>query len=79
MSLVARQALGPVARGLLAGVITEWFTFRGLTSLLFGVTSRDPLVIVGSAAVLLVTATLATLLPARRAARIDPAEALRRS
>jgi ABC-type antimicrobial peptide transport system permease subunit len=48
-----------------------------LASLLFGVTSRDPLVFAQAALVLLLSAAVAALIPARRAASIDPARALR--
>jgi ABC-type antimicrobial peptide transport system permease subunit len=46
-------------------------------SLLFGVTRRDPATFIGAAAVLVLVAAAACVLPARRAARIDPTIALR--
>ena len=52
--------------------ITGW-----IRSLLFGVGPRDPLTLAATAAVIAVTALLACWIPARRAARIDPIEALR--
>jgi ABC-type lipoprotein release transport system permease subunit len=45
--------------------------------LLFGVTPRDALAIGGAVAIMTVVATVATLLPAMRAARVDPLVALR--
>jgi ABC-type lipoprotein release transport system permease subunit len=50
---------------------------RLLSVILFDVNPRDPLVFGGVATVLLLTGTLACLLPARRASRVDPAEAMR--
>ena len=53
-----------------------WLT-RLLGTLLFGVGSRDPITLTGSAAILLAVALLACYVPARRAARMDPLAALR--
>jgi len=55
------------------------FTFvaRYLRALLFGVATTDPVTLGGSALVLLVIAASASLVPARRASRVDPADALR--
>ena len=48
-----------------------------LDSVLFGVAPRDPATFVGAIAVIALVAVLASLIPALRAARVDPAEALR--
>jgi putative ABC transport system permease protein len=48
-----------------------------LASLLYGVTPADPVSFIGAAAVLLLVAVVATLLPARRALRVDPARTMR--
>jgi putative ABC transport system permease protein len=45
--------------------------------LIFGIAPHDPVTIIGAVAVLLGVAVLAAWIPARRAARIDPMEALR--
>jgi putative ABC transport system permease protein len=80
-STVARHIVGDslvnAAIGLVAGTILALATGRLLSSLLVGVSARDPLTMVTVGAVLLVVATAAALLPARRAARVDAVTALR--
>ncbi len=66
-----------VAIGVLAGLPAVWLGVRWIESLLFGVTPLDPLTIVGAIVVLLIAAQLAAYLPARRASRVHPLEALR--
>ncbi len=67
----------PVGVGLVLGLAAAFAGTRYLASLLFGVEARDPVSFVGAAAFLVCVALLATLLPAWRAARIDPMMALR--
>jgi ABC-type antimicrobial peptide transport system permease subunit len=50
---------------------------RLMSSLLFGITALDPLTYAGVATILIVAAALASYLPARRATRVDPLDALR--
>ncbi len=75
--LVLREALWLVVPGLVLGAAGAWGATRFVRSLLYGVKPLDPWVLAASAAVLLVTAALACLLPARRAASVHPMEALR--
>jgi putative ABC transport system permease protein len=63
--------------GIAGGLALFAFVVRFLRARLFGVTVGDPLTLGGSALILLVVAALASWAPARRAARVDPAEALR--
>jgi len=77
VSLVVRQAMRLTAVGLVVGLATAAIASRALVTLLFGVTSRDPVTYGGVAAVLVVAAALASGLPAWRAARVDPAVTLR--
>ena len=72
-----RQGMAPVVLGLVAGVAGALAAGRLLASLLFEVSARDPLVIGGVTALLALVALAACYLPARRAARISPLDALR--
>jgi putative ABC transport system permease protein len=78
---VARLVLGHAARWTLAGaalgLIGSWFTARLLGAMLFHVSARDPWILAAAMAALCATAMLAAWAPSRRAARIDPMQALR--
>jgi predicted permease len=77
MRMVLVHGLGLVLAGLAIGAAGAVLLARGLDRLLFGVPATDPLTYLGVAALLLVVAALACLLPARRAASVDPLVALR--
>jgi predicted permease len=78
---VARLVLGHAARWTLAGaalgVVGSWFAARLLAAMLFHVSARDPWVLAAAVAALWAIAMLAAWLPSRRAARVDPMQALR--
>jgi len=74
--LVMRQAAVPVAVGVVAGLAASAVATRLLTAFLFGVQRGDPLTLAGVVAALAATALLASFVPARRAARVDPATVL---
>jgi hypothetical protein len=74
---VLGSSLRTVAAGVLAGIALTIIGGRFVAALLYGVEPADPLVIVSVAVGLLVVAAAATLGPAWRAARVDPATALR--
>jgi hypothetical protein len=75
--LSVSQALRAVAVGGVVGMGAAYALGRAVASLLFGVKPADPAAVLGGIAVLLAVAALAAYIPARRAARIDPMEALR--
>jgi putative ABC transport system permease protein len=77
IALVLRQGLIPTVAGLLLGIAAAAATTRYLASLLFGIEARDPVSFSAAAAFLLTVAVAAMLLPAWRAAQIDPITALR--
>ena len=67
----------PLTNGVVAGIFGALAVTRLMSSLLFGVSATDPETFVVSALFLLLIALLPCWLPARRAARVDPMEALR--
>ena len=77
LGLILRQGLTVTAIGLVAGIAAALGLTRFVESMLYGVTTTDPLTFVGVALMLLLAATLACLVPARRAARVEPMVALR--
>jgi putative ABC transport system permease protein len=77
LALVVSQGLKLALLGLALGLVAALAVTRFVESLLYGVTATDPVVFVGVSSLLLVVAALASWLPARRAARVDPLAALR--
>ena len=75
--LVIRDALLIVGVGLAAGLPAAYLAAQTTRSLLFGVTSTSPQVFALAAGVLGVSVLLATILPARRAGKVDPISALK--
>jgi ABC-type antimicrobial peptide transport system permease subunit len=76
-SLTLSEAGAPVVGGLVAGLIASILGGRVIQSFLYGVQVVDPPVIAAVATLFVMAALLAALLPARRAASIEPMEALR--
>lgn len=77
VGLVFRRVGFLIVAGLALGVAGSWWTARFVAPLLFQVEARDPMTFAGTAGVLIVVGMLAAWVPARRAARLDPARVLR--
>jgi putative ABC transport system permease protein len=77
LQMVIRQALLLAVIGVTLGLAASLALTGFLSKLLFGVAPTDPATFVSTAAVLAFTAVAASYLPARRAAKVDPLEALK--
>src|SRR5437867_2834482 len=75
--LMVSHGVRVAAAGAVLGALAGLVAGRVLSSLLYGVSPRDPLVLVVAALVPVVVAAAASYLPARRASRVDPVVALR--
>ncbi|MGH7719334.1 MAG: FtsX-like permease family protein, partial [Gemmatimonadaceae bacterium] len=77
LGMVSRQAVAVAATGIVVGVAGALAMTRVLGALLFGVSPTDPATLAAAAALLLIVAVAASWVPARRAAGVNPAQALR--
>lgn len=77
VSRVLREALVLVALGTISGALLAAQAAQALSSVLLGVTSSDPLSYLVAGGILLSVAAVAAIIPARRAASVDPLIALR--
>jgi putative ABC transport system permease protein len=77
VQLVVGRVVWLVAGGIVAGAALSYWAGKYVTTLLFDVTARDPIMFVAAASILMASALLAGWLPARRAASVDPASVLR--
>ena len=77
LRLVLQGGLRVVALGITLGIAGSFALAGLLRSLLFGVSTHDPVVFIGNAALLLAVAGAASLIPALRATKTDPMVALR--
>ena len=75
--LMIRYGLRLAAVGIVAGAIAGLLLSRTMTSMLIGIKPSDPLTFSGMAALFLAISAFATWMPARRAAALDPSNALR--
>jgi ABC-type antimicrobial peptide transport system permease subunit len=78
LRLVVRQAAAPLGAGVVLGAIGAVFASRAIASELVNVRADDPLTFGAVAALLAVVGLTAALVPARRAAALDPTLALQR-
>jgi putative ABC transport system permease protein len=77
LRLVLGQAMVMAVAGVGIGVVLALVSAKPISAMLYGVGPRDPIVLGGVSAFLLVIALVAALAPAVRAARIDPVKAIR--
>ena len=77
LGLIMRQGLAVAAAGLVAGCLLAVIAARQIAGALYGIGASDPVSWVGAAVVLLSVSALANLIPARRAAGVEPSAALR--
>ena len=75
--MIVREGGGVAVAGIAAGLVAVFAGSRLIESQLYGVSPRDPGVFAGTTVLLLAVVLLAGWLPARRAARLSPLEALR--
>jgi predicted permease len=76
--MVVGQSLRVAGAGIAIGLAGAFATTRVMQSLLYGISPTDPITLGGVTVVLVTLGALAAYLPARRAARVDPVEVLRR-
>jgi len=76
-AMILKQGGAVALAGSAIGVVVALAGSRLIASLLYGITPRDPSVFIGTTLVLLIVSALACWIPARRAARLSPLEALR--
>jgi ABC-type antimicrobial peptide transport system permease subunit len=76
-SMIVRSGLVVAAIGSMAGLLTAIVLSRLVASLLFGVQPNDPLTLGAAIAIVLLVAAAASWIPATRATRVNPVEALR--
>jgi len=77
LKMILGQGMAVIGVGLVLGLVAAFGLMRLLRSLLFGVGENDPLTFVAITLVLLIVALIACYIPARRATKVDPLEALR--
>jgi putative ABC transport system permease protein len=77
LNMIVRQGLNLLLMGLTIGIAGALALTRFLASLLYGVKPTDPLTFVAVALILIAVALAACYIPARRASKVDPIEALR--
>jgi putative ABC transport system permease protein len=77
LSMVLRQGMVLVLAGVGLGLAAAWLLTGLMSRLLYRVSATDPVTFIGIALLLITVALLACYIPARRAARVNPLEALR--
>jgi putative ABC transport system permease protein len=76
-ALVLRRGMGTAAAGVVLGLAMAWVAGSRVQPLLFHESGRDPVVLASVALLLVVVSAVASWVPAQRARRVNPMEALR--
>jgi putative ABC transport system permease protein len=77
LAMIVRQGMALTVAGLVIGLFAAWGLTRLMSTVLFEVTATDPWIFTLLSLMLAGVALLASIIPARRAARVDPLIALR--
>ena len=77
VTMVMRGAIIQIVLGLAIGIPVALVCVRFVKAQLYEITSADPNIVLGAIAIVTVAACVAAMIPARRAASIDPVQALR--
>ena len=77
VAMIMSEGLSMTGAGVLIGAVAGFVLLRVGQGMLYGITTNDPVALGGAALVLLIVAAVACFFPARRAAKIDPMNALR--
>lgn len=77
LGLIMRQGLAVAAAGLILGCALAFAAAQALAGILYGVSVTDPVACGGATTMLFTVASLASVVPASRAARVQPTIALR--
>jgi putative ABC transport system permease protein len=75
--MVVKRGVALTAAGLAVGLGLAWAAARAMSALLFGIGASDPVTLLGMGGLLIMIALVASSVPAFRAARVDPMDALR--
>ena len=77
LAMVIKESVGLVLAGILIGVLASYAAANLISSQLFGVRPSDPIATTSAVVLMVVSSSIAALIPARRAANTDPIIALR--
>jgi predicted permease len=77
LGMIVRESMGLVILGVLLGIGAAWGATRAIATMLFGLSPNDPLTYALVAVLLITVAIIACFLPARRASKVEPMNALR--
>jgi putative ABC transport system permease protein len=77
IKMMLGQTLGIVWKGLAIGLLASWALSRVMSRFVYGINADDPLTFIGVSTVLVCVALLSSYVPARRATRVSPVNALR--